>query len=172
VNIRLLTPADAEAYHALRLRMLREHPAAFTSSFEEEIEKPIAWVQERLLAREAWPAKFVLGSFAPGGTMVGSVGLAVETREKQRHKAVLFGMFTIDEHQGKGVGFALLKACIERAAGIRDLEQVNLTVTDGTGAERLYRSVGFERFGVERRALKFGGAYYDKVHMALRLAGS
>ena len=41
-QIRELTPDDAVSYCTLRLRMLREHPEAFTSSFEEESQKPLA----------------------------------------------------------------------------------------------------------------------------------
>ena len=170
MRIRPLTADDAEPYHQLRLRMLREHPEAFTSSFEEEIERPMQWVQQRLEARKTWPAKFILGAFSPQGQLVGSVGLQVEDREKQRHKAVLFGMFTAPEHKAKGVGYALLMECLQQAGAIPDLEQVTLTVTDGTGAERLYKSAGFQRFGVETRAIKFGGTYFDKVHMVRYLA--
>jgi RimJ/RimL family protein N-acetyltransferase len=170
VRIRLLTAADAEPYHQLRLRMLREHPEAFTSSFEEEIERPLLWVQQRLESRKTWPAKLIFGAFSPQAQLIGSVGLQVEDREKQRHKATLFGMFTAPEHKAKGVGYALLMECLQQASSIPDLEQIILTVTDGTGAERLYKSAGFQRFGVEVRAIKFGGNYYDKVHMVRYLA--
>uniref|UniRef100_A0A0S4UYH3 Acetyltransferase n=1 Tax=Ralstonia solanacearum TaxID=305 RepID=A0A0S4UYH3_RALSL len=36
-------------------------------------------------------------------------------------------------------------------------------------AQALYRSVGFEVFGVEPRALCVGGRFYDEAHMVLRL---
>src|SRR5204863_2688952 len=75
-RVRVLTPADAEPYHALRLRMLSAHPDAFTSSPEEESAKPIAWVRERLTQREFPPAKCVLGAFSEDGRLLGSVGLA------------------------------------------------------------------------------------------------
>ena len=40
--IRRLMPDDAGEYRTLRLRALREHPDAFTSSFEEEQIRPLA----------------------------------------------------------------------------------------------------------------------------------
>lgn len=165
MKIRLLAPADAQAYHELRLRMLREHPEAFTSSFEEESAKPLSWVQERLAARTAPPAKVVLGAFSPEGRLLGSVGLSGEAREKQRHKAVLFGMFTATDARGQGVGKALLAECLEQARALR-LEHVVLTVTEGNPAERLYAAAGFVRFGVEPRAIRVAGKFYGKVHMA------
>jgi RimJ/RimL family protein N-acetyltransferase len=149
--------------------MLREEPHAFTSSHDEEALKPLSWTQARLTASDAPPVKFVLGAFSEAGELIGSVGLSVEERRKQRHKALLFGMFTATEARNKGVGRALLAECLERASRIPGLEQVNLSVTDGNAAERLYASVGFVRFGLEPRALNCDGEYFGKVHMVLRL---
>jgi RimJ/RimL family protein N-acetyltransferase len=172
MEIRLLNEADAESYGDLRLRMLCEHPHAFTSSPDEEGLKPLSWVQERLKTREVSPVKFVLGAFSGTGRLLGSVGLSVEEKVKQRHKALLFGMFTATEERNKGVGRALLAECLDRASRIPGLEQINLTVTEGNAAERLYASVGFERFGIEHRAIKCDGQYYGKIHMVLRLLES
>lgn len=169
MEIRLLNEADAESYCDLRLRMLREHPHAFTSSHDEEALKPLSWTQARLRTREVSPVKFVLGAFSETGRLLGSVGLSVEEKLKQRHKALLFGMFTATEERSKGVGRALLAECLDRASRVPGLEQINLTVTEGNTAERLYASVGFERFGIEHRAIKCDGEYYGKVHMVLRL---
>jgi RimJ/RimL family protein N-acetyltransferase len=164
VLIRRLTAADAKPYLSLRLGMLREHPDAFTSSHDEEARRPIAWTEARLTAEEA-PLKFVLGAFSEDGALTGSVGLSGEEREKQRHKALLFGMFTAPEARGKGVGRALLMECIAQAQTAPPLEQIILTVTEGNAAERLYVAAGFQRFGVEPRAIRSGGNYYGKVHM-------
>ena len=41
VEIRLLTDADAARWRDLRLRMLREHPDAFGSSYEEALARPL-----------------------------------------------------------------------------------------------------------------------------------
>ena len=46
--IRRLMPDDAGEYRTLRLRALRDPPDAFTSSFEEEQLRPLAWAQARL----------------------------------------------------------------------------------------------------------------------------
>ena len=51
VQIRLLTPLDASAYRALRLRGLREHPEAFTSSYEEDAQQPPDAAATRVAAR-------------------------------------------------------------------------------------------------------------------------
>lgn len=170
VNVRRLTAADAATYRELRLRMLRAHPDAFTSSYDEEERKPLTWVEQRLAARDQ-PASIVLGAFLPGEVLVGSVGLSAGEREKERHIGHLFGIFTAPEARNRGVGSALIEACLADAALIPGLEQVTLTVTEGNPAERLYAAAGFQRFGVEPRAIRVGDVYFGKVHMVLLLKG-
>jgi ribosomal protein S18 acetylase RimI-like enzyme len=186
MHIRQLGHADALAYRALRLRMLELYPDAFTSSYEEDVKKPLAWVGERLEPGAGAPNDFVLGAFAPARngaqkisngagdprreTLVGAIGLNVEPRPKQRHKGFVFGMYVAPEHASRGIGRALLEACIARARTIGDLERLTLTVTaTNTRARRLYEAAGFEAFGVEEHALKIGDAYYAKAHMTLPL---
>jgi RimJ/RimL family protein N-acetyltransferase len=57
---------------------------------------------------------------------------------------------------------------IEQAQNL--VEELSLTVVaSNTAAYRLYIAAGFERYGLERRALKVGHEYYDEVLMALTL---
>jgi RimJ/RimL family protein N-acetyltransferase len=173
MHIRQLAAGDAAQYRDLRLRMLREYSEAFTSSYEEDSVKPLEWVLERLMSGKRAPNNFVLGAFTEDGSLVGSIGLSVETRSKQRHKGLLFGMYVAPEHMSRGVGRALLAACLERARSIPELEQINLTVTaTNIRATRLYEAAGFRTFGVEERALKIDGAYHPEAHMVFYLLPS
>jgi ribosomal protein S18 acetylase RimI-like enzyme len=53
------------------------------------------------------------------------------------------------------------------------VEQVSLTVVSGQEAARgLYRSLGFEPYGLESRGLKIGDRYLDNEHMVLKLLES
>ena len=151
--------------------MLQSFPDAFTSSYEEDVRKPLSWVRARLEGADGNASHFVLGAFDENRTLVGSVGLSVEGRQKQHHKAHLFGMFVATEAMGKGVGRALLAACIARARTLPGLEQINLTVTaTNARVKRLYEAAGFRAFGIEERAVRIDGVYLPKAHMALRLA--
>jgi ribosomal protein S18 acetylase RimI-like enzyme len=158
-------PTDAPAYREFRLRGLREHPEAFTSSFEEDVVKPIAATETRLAAdgdTAMW------GAFVDGG-LAGGIGLSRETRRKNRHKADVVAMYVLPEYGRRGIGRALLDRAIAyaRDAGI---EQLTLTVTQTNAAAReLYAAAGFVTFGVEPRAIKVAGEYFAKEHMILSL---
>ena len=81
MQIRKLEVHDAPAFHALRLRALREHPAAFTSSFEEDGQLPVEASAKRLDAtRNAF-----WGAFDADGALQGMVGLEREQRAPQDH---------------------------------------------------------------------------------------
>jgi len=187
MNIRQLGHADAIAYRALRLRMLALYPDAFTSTYEDDMKKPLAWIGERLEPGTSAPDDFVLGAFVPAGresrntngagqrtpdeALVGAIGLSVESRRKQRHKGLVFGMYVAPEHASKGIGRALLEACLARARTIDRLEILELSVTaTNERARRLYEAAGFAVYGVEDRALKIGDAYFAKAHMIMPLA--
>ena len=167
IAIRRLGPEDAAAYRALRLRGLKAFPDAFTSSYEEDLAKPLAATEARLAPDGA---DSVYGAFARS-TLAGVAGLSREPRAKNRHKAVVFGMYVAPEHTRLGIGAALLRYVIERARQQRGLEQLVLTVTETNVAARtLYEKAGFRSFGIEPRAIRVGDTYFEKNHMILFLA--
>ncbi len=59
---------------------------------------------------------------------------------------------------------------IKKAKNCNGVEQIKLTVVSENGtAKKLYKSLGFEVYGVERNALKFNGKYFDEELMVLRI---
>jgi ribosomal protein S18 acetylase RimI-like enzyme len=64
-----------------------------------------------------------------------------------------------------GIGRRLIEAILEVAR--QHVELIQLTVVqDNVRARRLYGSLGFIDYGIERNALKQNGRYYDEVLMA------
>ncbi len=167
MEIRRLGPESAAAYRELRLRGLKEYPEAFTSSYEEDCAKTLA-ATERRLALDS--GDIVFGALV-GELLAGVVGLSREHRAKNRHKAVVFGMYVAPEHSGRGIGAALLRHVVDEARRQPGLLQLVLTVTDSNAAARaLYENAGFRSFGIEPRAFRVGDTYHDKNHMILFLA--
>ncbi|HEY8050922.1 MAG TPA: GNAT family N-acetyltransferase [Ramlibacter sp.] len=164
MQIRRLTPDDAATYRALRLRALREHPDAFTSSHTEEGQRPVEDSAWRLATKMFWGAW-------DGDSLVGMVGLEREARTKNRHKATVVGMYVAAECAGAGLGRRLFDALLTQAQH-DGIGMLVLTVTDGNAnATHLYESLGFRSFGVEPRAINVDGRYFGKNHMFLDLTG-
>ena len=111
----------------------------------------------------------MLGAFSDAA-LVGMVGLVRDPSPKTQHKAFIWGMYVSEKTRGQGLGRALLSELIARARTYPGLEQLILGVGTTQGSARaLYRSLGFEPFGLERRGLKVGSEYIDEEHLVLWL---
>jgi ribosomal protein S18 acetylase RimI-like enzyme len=162
LKVRRLEAHDVTSYRELRLEGLKSHPEAFASSWEDEAGKPAAWWVERL------EANTVLGGWIDNSPLLGVAGFRVHGAAKLQHKGVLWGMYVRPGARGTGLGASLVQRVIEQARPL--VEEICLTVVaSNAAAYRLYSAAGFERYGLERRALKLGNEYYDEVLMALPL---
>ena len=162
--IKLLTPADVAPYRAIRLEALAAHPEAFTSTFEREQEKPLAWFAERLAASD------VFGAFI-ADELVGTAGFRREDGAKTAHKAVLWGMYVRPGARRSGTGRLLVDAVAAHAA--QRVEQLQLVViSENVAAIRLYTAAGFVEYGRGVRALKQDGRYFDEILMTLFMGGT
>lgn len=163
MQLRLLGPADAQAFQQLRLDALRDAPSAFSSSYEEERDTPLAAVAEQLTAQ---PERFVIGAFE-NGRLIGIAGLHREEQAKLSHKAVLWGVYVAPDARKRGTGRKLLARGIEEAASMPGLTQINLSVNSANAAAlALYEGLGFSSFGLERGYLRVDGVLHDEIHMA------
>ncbi len=98
------------------------------------------------------------------GRVVGSLGISV-------HGGVAeLGMMVDAEWRGRGIGSALMKACIDWAAG-HGAHKVMLEVwPHNTTAQALYRKFGFEQEGFfKRHYRRRNGELWDAVRMGLVL---
>lgn len=161
MDLRRLGPDDAPAFNDLRLEGLSANPTAFGSSYEEEVGQPLARTAERL----ADPHNVVVAA-DDGERLMGVVGLRRYGNLKERHKAYLWGMYLRPAARGQGLARRLVQAALDHAVTLEGLRQVNLSVeASNAAAITLYRSFGFEPYGVERHALVVDGVGYDEVHM-------
>jgi ribosomal protein S18 acetylase RimI-like enzyme len=167
MQIRVLQEEDARLYQQLRLSALTTDPEAFGSTYEWEAAFAPETVAERLRPHEG---KFTLGAFDGGGMLVGIVTFMRNSGAKTAHKGSVYGMYVTPQMRGRGVGKSLLLELIGRARACGGVEQLGLSVVAANdGARKLYESVGFKVYGVERHALKWGGRYYDEELMAMKL---
>jgi RimJ/RimL family protein N-acetyltransferase len=158
IQIRRLTPADAALYRDIRLEELRCNPEAFGSTFEAENARPLTFFSERLGGSAAF------GAFH-GTELVGIAGLLIREGQKEAHKGLLVGMYVRPSARKAGVGRRLVETIIEFARERVELIQLTV-VSENEQARRLYERLGFLEYGIEKKALKKDGRYYDEVLMA------
>jgi RimJ/RimL family protein N-acetyltransferase len=162
VLVRPLDPADAVLYREIRLEGLATSPDAFGSTFDREAAEDLAFFAGRLTSST------VFGGFG-NGVLLGIAGFWPNDGPKERHKAALVGLYVRPAARGSGLARRLVDAVLDHARG--RVEIVHLTVTAGNEpARRLYVRAGFVEYGLERRALKQNGRYYDEILMAIDLA--
>ncbi|MDP8923934.1 MAG: GNAT family N-acetyltransferase [Chloroflexota bacterium] len=160
MRVRPVRADDAEALHRIRLRpSVVRYTMALPSTRVEDMRRRIegAGPDDHLFVAEL------------DGQVVGMAGLHVRG-SKQRHVADL-GIMVDDEHQGRGIGRALMAALLDIADYHLGLARVELeVVADNPAAIHLYESLGFEREGLKRRAFLVDGRLADLVVMG-RLRG-
>ncbi|XXM71055.1 N-acetyltransferase family protein [Lysinibacillus sphaericus] len=162
-----LDRSHAEDYLRLRLEALKTNPEAFGASYEETAagENPIEHTAARLDKRK----NFTYGAYIDGA-LSGMLVLVPETAEKMKHKASIFGMYVTPHHRGKGIARTMIKKAILQAGNLEGIEQINLAVvTTNDSAKKLYSSIGFHTYGMEKRAIKYKGDYFDEEYMVLFL---
>jgi RimJ/RimL family protein N-acetyltransferase len=166
VQVRILTPADAPAFQALRLRGLQECPSAFASSYEEERGTPVAVVAERLATQED---RATFGAFQEQH-LIGVVGLEREQLSKLAHKAYIWGMYVEPTVRNRGVGHQLVAQALSYAANDLRVRQVCLGVNaQNVAAIALYKRSGFAQFGLEPGFMLLNGELHDEMHMVCLL---
>jgi ribosomal protein S18 acetylase RimI-like enzyme len=164
MEIRKLGPKDASAYKELRLEALRNHPEAFSSSYEEEKEYPL----ERTASRFNDRYSFTFGAFADK-RLIGVVSLVPDTKRKIKHRGHIFAMYVTPNIRRTGAGKALIAKAISQAKE-NGVEQLYLTVTESNEpAKKLYQSFGFKTYGIDKNALKIEETYFDDELMVLFL---
>ncbi|MBU9676757.1 GNAT family N-acetyltransferase [Burkholderia multivorans] len=160
ITIRLLDAADAAPFQSLRLAAIRTSPTSFLPTEDE-----VAAVPVETFAAQITPThtQAVFGAF-DGETLIGSTGVRRDAHAKVAHKATIWGVYVDAAYRGRGIAQSLLEHAWQCAQLMLCVNEFNAT------AERLYASLGFERFGTEPRSLCVDGRFYDEHHMVKRLA--
>lgn len=160
IRVRLLIPKDAKLFRNMRLEALQRNPEAFGSTYGAEHAKPLNWFKERLGVGNTE----ILGAFRGEG-LIGIAGFAVQQGPKTSHKGRLWSMYVRPASRNAGVGAQLVQSIFELACGRVELIQLSV-VKDNAGAGRFYSRLGFEEYGIEKKALKHKGRYYDEILMS------
>jgi RimJ/RimL family protein N-acetyltransferase len=145
VKVRHVRASEARRLREIRLRALATDPAAYSSTYARELERPDSWWEGGAQRSEdGVERRFV--AVADDGEWVGLA--LVRPDEDSPGDAVINAMWVAPEARGRGVGRALCEACVAWAAE-HGFPAVNLDAKiDNAAAIALYLAVGFVRVGV------------------------
>lgn len=164
LSVRVLTPADAEAYRVVRLHALHEQPPAFGSLPEDE--PNLSATATRLAESDD---RCFFGVFQDE-QLIGIIRLSRYSAPNEKHRAYIAGLYVMPRFRRNGCGRVLVRQALSRAANTPGIRRVNLTVvTQQEAAIRLYQSLGFGIYGTEQETFSRAGCFYDEHLMTLVL---
>ena len=159
-SIRRLTRDDVEAYRAIRLEALTDHPESYGTAPDSFAARPLDAVQT-MLDRMA-----VFGVVTAEGALAGIVAYARDDGERETHRGWLLQVYVRPEMRGSGAALAMLEAAVAHARS--EVIQLHLMVgAHNAPAIRLYEKAGFKTYGTDPRCLYVNGRYIDE-HMMVR----
>lgn len=164
-EIRLLTREDGPSYQRLRLESLQRNPEAFLSTFESE-----SVLHEQAFADHLdWayhpPHYGYFGVFL-GNVLAGYVQISKNYLEKQSHIIYVNNLYVGHEFRRQGLATTLMNYVFDELGHLEHIERAFLSCTGrNTAAYALYKTLGFRRFAVRAKAVKWQGVYDDEVEM-------
>jgi L-phenylalanine/L-methionine N-acetyltransferase len=164
ISIRPATPDDAEGFAAV----FKSRSAANGT------------LQHPYTSAEIWRTRLAANSTTRecvfvavvNGKIVGNAGVhSVSDSPREKHVCGV-GIGIAEPYQGRGVGRALMNACLDFADRWANYSRVQLTVhSDNARAIKLYESLGFAVEGRHRDFSFREGGYVDAIFMG-RLTGA
>lgn len=159
--IRPLSASDVDAFIDIRREMISREVLSFGSDPDREINRE--QTLKDLAQKNA--ENFILGAF-DGETMAGMVGCLRHQRQKESHKAMIWGMYVRPDYRGRQIGRKLIEETVAKISEVEGVEKVMLSATSAAAPARaLYESVGFTLYGVERDSLRWQGQCLDQYFM-------
>ncbi len=159
--IKKLSLKDINQYKKIRLELLENEPNSFGSSFIEEAKfEELMWVN-RLVKNHVT----TFGCFEKE-VLIGVIVAVMNPRKKLKHVATLNSMYVKENYRKKGIA----KSLIETATDYLNKEGVEIiklsVVTENLKAYNLYKSLGFEVYGEDKKSIKVGNTYINQYLMA------
>lgn len=165
IQIRKLLPEESNAYREIRLQCLKKFPNNFTSNYPDEKTKPKLFFQPYI--EQSNSDNFVIGAFYKN-QLVGISGFRRYERRKTDHRGIIIQVYVNPDHQGKNIGFNIIKATLVEAFKIEGIEQIEIDVlVSNEKAANIYAKIGFETYGIQKNYLKMDHTYFDHKMMQI-----
>jgi GNAT superfamily N-acetyltransferase len=109
LTIRDATPADAMPFRELRLEALQDSPIAFSADYQQNLNHPAKYWEDRLTMEED-EANIFLAEHE--GKLIGMTGIARGSSPKTRHGAWIWGIYVTPHWRGLRIAQELINSCL------------------------------------------------------------
>lgn len=168
MKYRRLTKTDFKAYEALRKEALKAEPEAFGASEKQEAPIRAQRFDDMLNSK----GDFIIGAFEKD-ELIGMCGLFQFKGIKASHKGMIWGVYVKKEYRQQDIGKQVVSTTVEQAWKNKNITLLQLGVgLHNFAAINLYSNIGFESFGVEKRAFRINNEYIDEYLMAMFRPGT
>ena len=159
--VRPLKDSEAKALRAVWLEALKAEPEFYGAQLASAQKKPLAFYKKRISGGGAF------GAFVKG-KMVGFGAVRPMRLPGMYHKADMWGLYLREPLRGGGLAEDIIERIEEFARQRFDV--INVRVVDkNLRMRRFLDRTGYKLFGIERRALKSDGHYFDEEMRAKRI---
>lgn len=163
--IRLLTREDGPSYQQLRLESLQRNPEAFLSTYKSE-----SALHESAFADHLdWayhPPNFGYFGLFSHEVLVAYVQLSQNFLEKQSHTVQVYNLYVGAKFRRQGYASRLMEYILDHLGQLDHIERAYLSCTGrNIAAYTLYKKLGFRRFAVRSKAIKWQDLYDDEIEM-------
>lgn len=164
--IREANPVDALRFRELRLEALQDSPIAFSADYQQNLNHPPKYWQDRLTMQPDEATIFLAEHEA---RLIGMTGIMRSSSPKTRHSAWVWGVYVSPAWRGLRVADELIHACFEWAKPRRIVLAKLGVAAVNQPAIKCYQRCGFKTYGTEPRAVFYAGKYYDEYLMSVDL---
>lgn len=162
-SIRLLTSRDGVGYQELRLCSLDESPTVFLSTYQSESKLHENAFADHLDWSYHPPHLGYFGLFV-GEKLAAYVQITKTFLEKQEHIVFANNLYVSPDFRHLGLASELFNYVIDLLEKSEHIERIYLSCTAGNKAAlHLYHKLGFRRFAVRTKAIKWQDQYDDEV---------
>lgn len=161
----LRSPRAKDASALIKYLAATSAETDFMVRYPDEVETNPLFEAQRLEEIAADERSFMIAAFIDGKLAGNCSAHAMGFQRKIRHRSA-FGISIYSWAWGLGLGRALVSELLAQAK-TNGFEQVELDVVSvNARARALYKSLGFEEYGVRKHGFKLeNGEYYDLVLM-------
>ncbi len=166
VQFRPASPDDVPAFTTMRLHALQTHPEAFGSTYEDSLQRPPEFWEQRLTATTH---NIMFLAVGPAGELAGMTGIFRDEGTKLQHNATVVSVYIDPAWRGLRLVDTLLDLCLDWAR-LYEVRIVRLAVAGtNTPAMRTYIRCGFSVYGIDPEVIHVDGVYYDELLMYRRV---